>query len=163
MQLNSSIGSATSHVNDVVVASLTEAVLVDGVTVLPAGSAVTGVVTLADPSAKVRGRASLAVEFRSIAVAGRDTPTTLSASFHRTAASTARKDAKTIGIPAAGGAIIGAIIGGKKGAGVGAVVGGGAGTAVVLSTAGDDIVLPAGTALAVDLDEAIDVRVPIQR
>jgi hypothetical protein len=163
LRLESSVGSATSHVNDIVEASLTEPVRVDDVNVLPTGSMVTGVVTVAEPSAKVKGRASLAVLFRSVAVAGRETPTALSASLYQTAASTTRSDAKKIGIPAAGGAIIGAIIGGKKGAGIGAIVGGGAGTAVVLSTAGDDIALPRGTAVTVALDDTLEVRVPIAR
>ena len=87
----------------------------------------------------------------------------LSADVQRTAASTTRDDAKKIGIPAAGGAIIGAIAGGKKGAGIGAAVGGGAGTAVVLATSGPEIRWPVGTTLSIELDKAIDVRVPIER
>ena len=52
-----------------------------------------------------------------------------------------------IGAPAAGGAIIGALVGGKKGALVGTAVGGGAGTAVVLSTRGKEVHLAKGAAL----------------
>ena len=40
-----------------------------------------------------------------------------------------------------------AILGGKKGAVIGGAIGGGAGTAVVLSTEGQDVVIPAGTVL----------------
>jgi hypothetical protein len=115
--LNSSIGSDTSRVDDPVEATLTEAVLVDGVEILPAGSVVTGVVTTAEPSGKVSGRASLTVQFRSLTVPGRDEPYALSASLHQTAVSTKGDDARKIGIPAGGGAIVGAIVGGKKGAG----------------------------------------------
>ena len=149
--------------DDPVEATLTEPVLVDGVEVLPMGSVVKGVVTTADKSGNVKGRASLAVRFRSVSVAGRDETYALSASVRQTAASTTRSDAKKIGIPAAGGAVLGAILGGKKGAGVGAVIGGGAGAAVVLTTSGADIQLPRGTALSISLDQAIDVRVPIKR
>jgi hypothetical protein len=163
LRLDSSLGSNTSHVNDAVEAFLAEAIVIDGVTVLPEDSVVRGVVTTADPSGKVRGRATLAVRFRSVSVDGHDDPYALSAGFTQTAASTRSADAKTIGIPAAGGAVLGAILGGKKGAGVGATIGGGAGTAVVLATAGEDIHFPLGTALAVAIDDAIDVRVPIVR
>jgi hypothetical protein len=163
LQLDSAIGTDTSRVGDAVEASLTETVLVDGVAVLPAGSVVKGVVTTADPSGKVRGRASLAVQFRSVSVDGHDETYALSAGLRQTASAETMSDAKTIGIPAAGGAVIGAILGGKKGAGVGAVVGGGVGTAVVLSTTGSDIHLPRGTALAIALDNALDVRIPIAR
>jgi hypothetical protein len=111
----------------------------------------------------VSGRASLVVWFRSISIDGRDETYALSAGLNRAVASTKGEDARTIGIPAAGGAVIGAILGGKKGAGLGATVGGGAGTAVVLATVGDDIRLPQGPALSVAFDDAIDVRVPITR
>ncbi len=163
LRLDSPLGSDTSRVDDAVRASLAEAVVIDGVSVLPADSVVKGVVTTADPAGKVSGRASLAVRFRSLSVDGREDSYALSAGFHRTAASTKGADAKRIGIPAAGGAVLGAILGGKKGAGIGATIGGGAGAAVVLTTAGDDIRIPGGTSLSVALDDAIDVRVPIVR
>jgi hypothetical protein len=163
LRLNSSLGSNTSQVNDAVEATLTEAVRVDGVDVLPADSILTGVVTTADPSGKVSGRASLGVMFRSVSVDGRPETYDLSAGLRRTAASTRTDDVKKIAIPAAAGAVLGAIVGGKKGAGVGAAIGGGAGTAVVLTTAGDDIHMPRGTAVSVTLDDAIDVRIPIAR
>jgi hypothetical protein len=79
------------------------------------------------------------------------------------APATKGEDAAKIGIPAAGGAIIGAIIGGKKGAAIGTAIGGGAGATVVLTTHGDEIRLPVGTVLALPLDQALDVRVPIDR
>jgi len=162
-RLDSAIGSDTSGVGDAITATLTEAVVVDEVIVLPEGSVLIGAVTTADSSNKVKGRASLGVGFRSISVAGRDETYPLSARFLHTAASTKASDAKKIGIPAGAGAIIGAIFGGKKGAGIGAIIGGGAGTAVVLTTSGPEVRLAKGTALMVVLDEAFDVRVPIKR
>jgi hypothetical protein len=96
-------------------------------------------------------------------VADRSETYKVSASLHRTAESTRESDAKKIAIPAAGGAVVGAILGGKKGAGIGTIVGGGAGTAVVLSTPGDEVHLPRGMALSITLDRALDVRVPIER
>lgn len=163
VRLDSAVGSDTSQVNDPVTATLTEAVRVDGAEILPVGSVLVGTVTTADASNKVRGRASLALRFTSVSVAGRDETYPLVARLQHTAPSTKGDDAKKIGIPAAGGAILGAILGGKKGAGIGAVIGGGAGTAVVLTTSGREVRLPRGTGLMVALDEAIDVRVPIKR
>ena len=163
VRLESAIGSDTSRVEDPVRATLTHAVLVDGVEALPAGSVVTGVVTAAQPSGKVSGRASVAVRFGSVSVASRNESYVISADVRVTAAATKGDDAKTIGIPAAGGAIVGAILGGKKGAGIGALVGGGVGTTVVLATSGDEVRLANGAVLSVALDRAIDVRVPIKR
>jgi len=58
----------------------------------------------------------------------------LSTGMHHTAAATKGDDAKKIGIPAVGGAILGAILGGKKGALIGnGPSAGGAGAVVVLN------------------------------
>jgi hypothetical protein len=130
------------------------------VEVLPSGSVLTGVVTTADASGKVKGRASLAVAFRSVAVLGRGETYALSGTFHHTAASTKGDDAKKIGIPAAAGAGIGAIVGGKQGAGIGALIGGGAGTAVVLSTSGPEVRYVRGASMSIALDQAVNIRVP---
>src|SRR6187401_3411763 len=86
-RLGSSIGSDTSHVGDAVEAGLTQAERVDGIEVLPEGSVITGVVTSAEPSGKVKGRATLSVQFQSISVTGRATPYPVSANLSRTAAS----------------------------------------------------------------------------
>ena len=65
-----------------------------------------------------------------------------------------------IGIPAAGGAAIGGLIGGKKGALIGAGAAGGAGTAVVLSTRGEEVGIGRGAALTLRLASPITVPVP---
>ncbi|MEO8681431.1 MAG: hypothetical protein ABI665_20450 [Vicinamibacterales bacterium] len=163
MRLQTAVASDTSRVEDPVEATLTDAVMVDGIEVLPAGSAVHGEVAAVDPAGKVKGRASLALRFTSIAVAGRDERTTIVARREYLAEATKGKDAAKIGIPAAGGAILGGILGGKKGAAIGAGVGGGAGTAVVLSTSGDEVRLASGATLTVSTDQASEVRVPVSK
>jgi hypothetical protein len=75
------------------------------------------------------------------------------------APATKKKDALTIGIPAAGGAAIGALIDGKKGAGIGAAVGGGAGTAAVLTTRGKDVRIGRGATLTVRLAAPLTINV----
>jgi len=163
VRLTSEVGSDSSRVEDPVEATLTNAVVVDGTEVLPAGSVVRGRVSAVQPSGKVKGRASLALRFDSVSVAGRDERYPIGARVDLMAPGTKGKDAATIGIPAAGGAIIGAVIGGGKGAAIGAAIGGGAGAAVVLTTTGPEIRLPRGTALSLPLDRAVDVRVPIKK
>jgi hypothetical protein len=139
---------------------LVEPVVVEGVTVVPAGAVVSGVVTSAEPAGKVKGRASLSIRFDRLSAGGESYP--LDARFARTAEATKERDAKKIAIPAAGGAVIGAIIGGKKGAAIGAAAGGGAGTAVVLSTSGPEIALADGTVLSLSAGTEIVVKVPIR-
>jgi len=64
-----------------------------------------------------------------------------------------------IGAPAAGGAIIGAIAGGKKGALIGTAVGGGAGTGYVLATRGKEVQFAKGAPLTLKLSEPLTVRI----
>lgn len=159
LQLEGGVGSATSTVGDSVEATLASAVTVDGVDVLPAGSSVRATVSEAESSGKVKGRARLSLLFSGVTAYGETY--TLEERYSMVAPATKARDAKTIGIPAAGGAVVGAIIGGKKGAAIGAAVGGGAGTAVVLSTTGEEVGLPSGAKLSLTLDRALDVRVPV--
>ena len=131
-----------------------------GETVLGEGSRVSGVVTDVRRSGRVKGRAHLAVRFDSLSPSGDDQRYDIrAASIGRTAQATKKKDALEIGAPAAGGALIGALVGGKKGALVGTAVGGGAGTAVVLSTRGKEIHLPKGAALTLRLSEPVTITV----
>jgi hypothetical protein len=161
LELETPVSSETSRVDDEVRGRLTEAIAVDGVTVLPEGTMVRGAVTTVVPAGKVKGRARLAMRFTQI-VAGDETYA-IAAPFDVTAPSTRRDDAQKIGIPAAGGAVVGAILGGKKGAAIGAAVGGGAGTAHVLLTEGKDVVFGPGTSIGVSLTAPIDVKIAIVR
>ena len=160
LQLNTAVSSATARVEDAIDAELAEAIVRDGITVIPAGSRVRGIVTAAQEAGKVKGRASLSLRFDRVTANGESYP--LDARFSRIAESTTKSDAKKIGIPAAGGAVIGAIIGGKKGAAIGAAVGGGAGTAAVLTTSGHEISLPKGTTISVPTGQTFDVKVPLR-
>jgi hypothetical protein len=139
---------------------LQEPIVIDGVMVAPAGSALSGTVITADPAGKVQGRASLGLRFDRLVVGDEGYP--IDAVFARTAPSTTASDAKKIGIPAIAGAAIGGIIGGKKGAAIGAAAGGGAGAAVVLTTPGAPVTLETDTVLALTVGRDIDVRVPLE-
>jgi hypothetical protein len=160
VMLDTSVGSETSRVEEPVHAHLTSPIVVRGITVLARGSRVSGVVTDATRSGKVKGRAHVAVRFETLAPTNDSERYTIrTTAIGRTAEATKKKDAVEIGAPAAGGALIGALVGGKKGALVGTAVGGGAGTAVVLSTRGKEVQLPKGSALMLKLTEPVTVKV----
>jgi hypothetical protein len=162
LQLETEVSSDASGVDDPVRATLRQPVTIDGVEVLPAGTPLSGAVTAAQRSGKVKGRAFVAFRFNELTID--DEPYDVrTAAVSRRARGTKVKDAKTIGIPAAGGAIVGGIIAGKKGAAIGGVAGGGAGTAVVLSTRGEEVRLAAGTSINSRLSDAVTVRVPVKR
>jgi len=158
--LETSVGSDTSRSEDRVEARVSAPVMVHGVTVVPEGSTVRGVVTDATRSGKVKGLAHLAMRFDTLVPRGSDDRYDIRTSaVGRTAESTKKKDAMEIGGGAAGGALIGGLIGGKKGALIGTAAGGGAGTAVSLSTRGKEVHLPKGSALTLKLTEPLTVRV----
>jgi hypothetical protein len=159
--LRSSVGSDISAIEDTVRAETRAPVVVKGTNAIPAGSAVIGSVTSARRSGRVKGRASVAFRFHT--VEARDQRYSISTgTVARRAPGTKKRDAATIGIPAAGGAIIGGIAGGKKGAAIGGAIGGGGGSAAVLSTRGKEVRIGSGAPVTVRLTRAVTVRVPVR-
>jgi hypothetical protein len=158
--LDNSVGSDTSRVEQPVRAHLSRAVMMDGRTAIPQGAQVSGIVTDATRSGRVKGRAHIAMRFDTLTLKGDDERYRIAtASIGRTAQATKKKDAMEIGAPAAGGAIIGGLVGGKKGALIGGAAGGGAGTAVVLSTRGKEVHLARGAALTLRLTQPLTIKV----
>ena len=158
--LDTAVASDTSKVEDPVRGKLAKPIVIDGTTVAPAGSEVTGTVLEAAGSGKVKGLASIAFGFNHLMVRNErlDIHT---ARISREAESTKKDDAKKVGIGAGAGAIIGAIAGGGKGAAIGTAIGAGAGTGVVMSTKGDEVRLGPGDAVSTKLQQDVKVLVPI--
>jgi hypothetical protein len=162
VELRTAVASDTSHVEDAVRGTLRRAVTVQGIQALPAGTTVTGVVTAAERSARVKGRARVAFRFTAIDPPGdADRMSMRTDTVSRMAEATKKQDAAKIGGGAAGGAIIGGILGGGDGAAKGAAIGGAAGTGVVLSTRGKEIRLAPGTPVSVRLASPLTVRVRV--
>jgi len=155
--LDSAHASDTSGAEEAVRGTLDSPVVIDEVTVIPSGSILTGHVTGAQGSGKVKGRAELGLRFTSIAFRS-VTYDIATKPLYWVAEGTKKDDAVKIGVGAAAGAIIGAIAGGKKGAAIGTAVGAGGGTAVVLATDGEEIRLSAGRKLKVSLTDPLVIR-----
>jgi hypothetical protein len=158
--LETSVGSDISRVEQPVSGRLRRAVTAGGAQVLPAGTVVSGHVTAAQRPGKVKGRGLIAMRFTQLDTPGAGTTRISTATVSRMAPATKQKDAIEIGAPAAAGAIIGGLVGGKGGAGKGALIGGGAGTGYVLATRGKEVRLGRGASLAVRLTAPVTVRVP---
>jgi hypothetical protein len=160
LRVNRGFGSDFSRIEDPVSATLARSVVIGGRTVLPAGSSASGYVADATRPGKVKGRGRVAVRFTSITPLNQTESYRLQTrSWVAVAPATKKKDALTVGIPAAGGAVIGALLDGKKGAGIGAAVGGGAGTAAVLTTRGKDVRVGRGATLNVRLTAPLTISV----
>ena len=139
-------------------ARLSNAVVINGDTVIPAGSVLTGTVTDVERSGRVKGRAHIAFAFNEVRMNnGREDIRTDPVNFD--ASATKGEDATKIGIGAGAGAVIGGLLGGKDGAAKGAAVGGGAGTGVVLATKGKEMRLAPGADVTTTLTAPLTVRV----
>src|SRR5690242_17832327 len=119
VRLDTGIGSDISRVEQRVNGHVSQAIVIDGVTAIPAGSAVSGVVTSVTRPGKVKGRAHIGVRFTDLSARDEHYSMTTRANGW-TGRSAKEKDARNIAVPAAGGAVVGAIVGGKKGAAIGA-------------------------------------------
>ncbi len=159
VDLETAVGSDISRVEQRVQGRLRRAVVAQGVEVLPAGTAISGHVTSAVRPGKVKGRAQVAFRFTELDTPGEGTSRISTATISRVGRATKEKDALKIAAPAAAGAVIGRIAGGKGAARKGAVIGGAAGTGYVLSTRGEEVRLGKGADLAVKLTAPLTVRV----
>ena len=161
LELTTAVSSETAQVESPVTARLRRAVVVDGLTVFPAGALFHGSVTEVERAGRVRGRSHLAFRFTEVTIdEQRDPVSTHSVSFEGEA--TKSEDATKVGAGAGIGAVIGGIVGGGKGAAKGAAIGGAAGAGTVLATRGRDVELAAGSEVNATLASPFGVRVELE-
>jgi hypothetical protein len=158
LALTSPVSSETAQVETPVSARVRQAVVVNGVTAIPAGAAVNGEVVDVERPGRVQGRARLGLRFTSVTVDGqRHSIRTNPVTFEGEA--TKKEDATKIGVGAGIGAAVGGILGGGDGAAKGAAIGGAAGTGAVLATRGREVELAAGSDVNTTLASAATIEV----
>jgi hypothetical protein len=154
--LDESLASNRSRTGDSFAASLSQPVVEDGKTIIPAGAHVAGRIVDAKDSGRLHVPARLSVALSSVEVSGKsydiDTNT-----IAKTGENHNKRNLGFIGGGAAGGALIGGLAGGGKGALIGSAVGAGAGTAGAAATGKKDISLPAETHLRFHLLRSVTV------
>jgi hypothetical protein len=158
LDLATAVASDSSQVEDAVRATLHQDVRVNGKTVLPAGTELTGTITDVARSGRVKGRAKVAYQFSSLRMSGKSYAMETAPIAHE-AESSKGADATKIGIGAGAGAVIGGILGGGDGAAKGAAIGGAAGTGTVLATRGKEVRLEPGTNVTTSLKAPLTIRV----
>ncbi|HSC27528.1 MAG TPA: hypothetical protein VLD67_09650 [Vicinamibacterales bacterium] len=159
LQVETSLSSERARVEDRVEARVTRDVSAEGRVAVPAGSRVLGSVTLVERGGKIKERARLGVRFHTLVLAsGMEIPI-LTETIFREGDSPGNESARKIGGAAAGGAILGALIGGGKGALIGSATGAAGGTAVVMAGDRNAATLTAGTVLTVRLTDPVTVDV----
>ncbi len=151
------LGSDKSQTGDSFHATLAEPIELDGKVVVPEGADVIGTVVDAKKKGKIKGEARLELTLNSMAVKGVKYPiqTTMT---NQTAKGKGKRTAATTAGGAGLGALIGGIAGGGKGAGIGALVGGGAGFVGGAFTGNKQIEVPAETALVFKLNSPVTLK-----
>jgi hypothetical protein len=125
LQIETPVSTERARVEDRVEARVMRDVRIDGRTAIPAGARAIGAVTLVERGGKVKERARLGVRFHTLVLADGTEVQMRTDPILREGDSPSGESARKIGGAAVGGAILGALIGGKKGAIIGAVAGGG--------------------------------------
>lgn len=171
VRMNSTISSKTAKVGNTFTTTVTEPVYSsNGVVVIPTGSTLTGRVDAVKPAANGGKPGEIDVSFISLRLPNGRTRT-INASLtdlesgkttsdnEGTASAGKMKNRKIIfiGGGAAGGALLGAIVGGGKATAIGAIVGAGAGFLGDRFTKGPNAEVKSGTEFGVYLNQAISL------
>jgi len=157
LALDTTLSSETNQPGDHFSATVVEPIEIDGREVIPAGSTIQGSVTEATPAKRGAGEAMLALSFGALRLAS-GYHTNLVGSFQEISASKKARNAAVISGSAAGGALLGRILGkDTRSTVIGAIVGGGIGTAVLVGREREQAVLPSDTPFGIRLEEAIQV------
>jgi hypothetical protein len=175
LKMVNSVSTRTAREGDQVYLQTAVPIAADGQILVPAGSYVQGVVSHAQRSGRVAGRAELGVRLETLTLASgkvlKFSPRLSSVDADGTdqrvvgeedelkQGADHAKDTAQIAIMAGSGAAIGGLADRSwKGAGIGAAVGGAVGFATVLMTRGREVELKQGSTLDVVFDRAIAVE-----
>jgi hypothetical protein len=159
LQIERTVTSELARVEDRVDARVTRDVLVGDRVAIPAGALVQGSVMEVERGGKVKERAKLGIRFHTVVLADGTRLNIKTDSVVREGPSPSKESAAKIGGAAAGGAILGAILGGGKGAVIGGSIGAAGGTAATMAGSRQPAVLPAGSTVSVRVQQPVSVTV----
>ena len=160
LQVDSFVTTETAEVEDEVHARVTRDVLVTGEVAIPAGAVALGSVTLVERAGRVQGASRLGVRFHTVVLDDGSQVPVVTETVYRESGSGGGERAARIGGAALGGAILGAIFGGRRGAAIGGAAGAGTGAVAALASQGEPAILPYGSTLTVRLSRPAVFIVP---
>jgi hypothetical protein len=158
VRVTQTLDSATTQEGDSFSGVVASDVVIDGATVLPAGSAVSGHVDTVHEAGHFKGSSLLTVSLSSVSRRGDRLPISTDP-YSVQGKGRGANSAEKIGGGAAVGAIIGGIFGGGKGAAIGAGAGGGLGAGAQAVTKGQQVQIPSETVVRFHLAAPLSVRV----
>lgn len=154
VRLSHAVSTEANRPGDPFTATLDEALVIDGKTVLAKGTGLRGTIRESDDSGRLTGRAVLALTLESVAWNGRTYA--LRTETHRSvSASHKKRNAVLVGGGSGLGALLGGIAGGGRGGLIGAGAGAAAGTAGAAATGRREIRIPAESVLGFRLREPL--------
>ncbi len=157
LALDNALSSDTAMVGTVFTATVVEPILSENRVVIPAGSRIEGKITEAVAAKRGAGNGRLSLGFNTLSLPS-GYRTGIVGSFQEVTESKKGRNAGIIGGSAAGGALLGRILGkNTKGAVIGTIIGGGIGTAVVMGKEGMQATLAADTPFEIRLEQGVQV------
>lgn len=154
VRLQDELSSETAQVEQRFEATTAADLMQNGQALVPAGSAVRGVVRSVEKAGRVDRTGRLTLAFDQIVINGREYPMRgIATQVYESGG--IRDEVGTAGAGAGAGAVVGGLLGGLRGALIGAIVGAGG---VIAATEGADVTIPAGSIVRVRLDTPIEVR-----
>ena len=151
VRLSNILNSGTAQVEDTFEATTAADLVIDGRTIVPAGSVMRGVVSSVQAAGRLKRKAEMTVTFDQLTINGRSYPIrgTVTQAIEGEGV---KGDLPRAGVGAGVGAIIGGILGGFKGAMAGILTGGGG---TIAATEGKEVELPQGTVLRVRIEAPV--------
>jgi hypothetical protein len=149
-----SVDSKVAHLGQTFRASVDEAVLVNGQTVIPRGADAIAKLVEDQQSGKFEGKTILTLALTDITINGQMIDT-VTGNVSQASSSRGARTAKVVGGATALGAIIGALAGGGRGAAVGAASGAAVGGGAEVLTKGQQVKIPSETRLTFTLQQPI--------
>jgi len=159
LQVENAVTTERAKVEDQVRARVTRDVRVQDQVAIPAGARAEGSVTLVERGGRLKDQARLGIRFHTIVLADGTRLPINTETIYRDGESPAKESAAKIGGGAVGGAVLGAIFGGKKGAVIGSTVGAAGGGVAVAASEANAATLPQGSTVTVRMGSPATVTV----
>jgi hypothetical protein len=150
------VDSKTDKVGQTFLASIDEAVVVNGEVVMVRNADVQVKLAQVKNTGQLTGKSELQLQLDEVTVAKKKYAVDSNV-YQTQGQSQTATTVRNTGVGAGLGALIGGLAGGKKGAVIGAGVGGGAGVAAAVMAKGDQVKVPAETKLTFRLENPVEV------